>query len=58
VLNLLAQVGVMEMGECGFVDATNVAGLFLSSTDCPQPGSAVGITVEGTRALCVEIQVC
>jgi DNA repair protein RadA/Sms len=57
-------VGVFEMGEGGLVGVTNPSSLFMStaSEEGPgaglyPPGCAVAVTVEGTRALCVEVQV-
>ncbi len=52
------------MGEGGLVGVTNPSSLFMStaSEEGPgaglyPPGCAVAVTVEGTRALCVEVQV-
>ncbi len=60
------QVGVFEMGEGGMVGVANPSSLFMSHSlstsgeggepDQP-PGCAVAVTMEGTRALCVEVQV-
>ncbi len=50
------EVGVMEMGETGLREVPDPARAFLVDHDTPSPGSVVGATLEGTRALLVEVQ--
>jgi DNA repair protein RadA/Sms len=50
------EVGVFEMGEDGLRDVANPSAAFLSERGEAAPGSAVTVTVEGTRPLLVEIQ--
>jgi DNA repair protein RadA/Sms len=50
------EVGVFEMGEDGLREVPNPSAAFLSERGEAAPGSAVTVTVEGTRPLLVEIQ--
>jgi DNA repair protein RadA/Sms len=50
------EVGVFEMSEEGLREVANPSAAFLSERGDAAPGSAVTVTVEGTRPLLVEIQ--
>jgi len=50
------EVGVFEMGEDGLREVANPSAAFLAERGEAAPGSAVTVTVEGTRPLLVEIQ--
>lgn len=50
------EVGVFEMGELGLVEVTNPSQSFLAERSLDAPGSAVAVTMEGTRPILVEIQ--
>ncbi len=50
------EVGVFEMRGDGMVDVPNPSGLFLSETRGQATGSAVVVSMEGTRPLLVETQ--
>ncbi len=50
------EVGVFRMEEGGLVDVTNPAAAFLDSRASDAAGTAVTATVEGTRALLLEVQ--
>jgi len=50
------EVGVFEMGESGLAEITNPSQAFLSERLSSATGSAVAVTMEGTRPLLVEIQ--
>jgi DNA repair protein RadA/Sms len=50
------EVGVLEMGEDGLREVADPARAFLGEHDQPAPGSVVGATLEGSRALLVEVQ--
>ena len=50
------EVGVFEMQERGLVEITNPSQAFLSERLVSATGSAVAVTMEGTRPLLVEIQ--
>jgi len=50
------EVGVFEMGESGLVEISNPSQAFLSERLASATGSAVAVTMEGTRPLLVEIQ--
>jgi DNA repair protein RadA/Sms len=49
-------VGVFEMRERGMVEVQNPSELFLAERMVNVPGSAIAVTMEGTRPLLVEIQ--
>ncbi|MFC2063793.1 DNA repair protein RadA [Chloroflexota bacterium] len=51
-----AEVGVFEMHEKGLVEVTNPSEAFLSERMINAAGSAIAVTIEGTRPLLVEIQ--
>jgi DNA repair protein RadA/Sms len=51
-----SEVGVFEMAEQGMVEVSNPSEAFLAERQVNAPGSAIAVTVEGTRPLLVEIQ--
>jgi len=51
-----AEVGVFEMVESGLVEVTNPSEAFLAERMVNAAGSAIAVTMEGTRPLLVEIQ--
>jgi DNA repair protein RadA/Sms len=51
-----SDVGVFEMREHGMVEVANPSEAFLSERMVNAPGSAIAVTMEGTRPLLVEIQ--
>ena len=51
-----SEVGVFEMGEKGMVEVLNPSEAFLAERQINAPGSAIAVTIEGTRPLLVEIQ--
>ena len=51
-----AEVGVFEMRENGMVEVSNPSEAFLAERMVNAPGSAIAVTMEGTRPLLVEIQ--
>ena len=51
-----AEVGVFEMREEGMVQVSNPSEAFLAERMVNAPGSAIAVTMEGTRPLLVEIQ--
>ena len=50
------EVGVFEMGEKGLTEITNPSQVFLAERLASAAGSAIAVTLEGTRPLLVEIQ--
>ena len=50
------EVGVLEMGEAGLREVPDPARAFLGEHASAEPGSVVGATLEGSRALLVEVQ--
>jgi DNA repair protein RadA/Sms len=50
------EVGVLEMAEAGLREVPDPARAFLVEHDADAPGSVVGATLEGSRALLVEVQ--
>ncbi len=50
------EVGVFEMRDSGIVEVTNPSEMFLEERPSHATGSAVAVTMEGTRPLLVEIQ--
>lgn len=50
------EVGVFEMGERGMVEVPNPSEAFLAERMVNAPGSAIAVTMEGTRPILVEIQ--
>jgi DNA repair protein RadA/Sms len=51
-----SEVGVFEMDERGMVEVPNPSEAFLAERQVNAPGSAIAVTIEGTRPLLVEIQ--
>jgi len=51
-----SEVGVFEMGEGGMAEVSNPSEAFLAERMVNAPGSAIAVTMEGTRPLLVEIQ--
>ncbi|MCS7010672.1 MAG: DNA repair protein RadA [Anaerolineales bacterium] len=51
-----AEVGVFEMAEHGLVEVRNPSEAFLAERMVNVPGSAIAVTMEGTRPLLVEVQ--
>ena len=51
-----SEVGVFEMHEQGMVEVPNPSAAFLAERMLEAPGSAVAVTMEGTRPLLVELQ--
>jgi len=51
-----SEVGVFEMQGVGMVEVTNPSEAFLAERVINAPGSAIAVTMEGTRPLLVEIQ--
>jgi len=50
------EVGVLEMAEAGLREVADPARAFLVEHETPAPGSVVAATLEGSRALLVEVQ--
>lgn len=51
-----SEVGVFEMAEKGMMEVSNPSEAFLAERQVNAPGSAIAVTLEGTRPLLVEIQ--
>ncbi len=51
-----SEVGVFEMQERGMIEIANPSEAFLAERMVNAPGSAIAVTMEGTRPLLVEIQ--
>jgi DNA repair protein RadA/Sms len=51
-----SEVGVFEMREKGMIEVHNPSEAFLAERMVNAPGSAVAVTMEGTRPILVEIQ--
>ena len=51
-----AEVGVFEMQERGMIEVSNPSEAFLAERMVNAPGSAIVVTMEGTRPLLVEVQ--
>ena len=51
-----AEVGVFEMQERGMIEVPNPSEAFLAERMVNTPGSAIAVTMEGTRPILVEIQ--
>ncbi len=51
-----SEVGVFEMREQGMVEVPNPSEVFLAERMVNAPGSAIAVTMEGTRPLLVELQ--
>ena len=50
------ELAILEMQEAGLIEIPNPSAAFLAERHDAIPGSAVAITIEGTRALMVEVQ--
>lgn len=50
------EVAVLEMRHSGLIEISNPSEAFLSERQKSAPGSAIAVTIEGTRALMVEVQ--
>ncbi|MDI7277993.1 MAG: DNA repair protein RadA [Anaerolineae bacterium] len=50
------EVGVFEMTDAGMAEVPNPSQVFLAERQAAAPGSAIAVTLEGTRPLLVEIQ--
>ena len=50
------EVGVFEMCEMGLSEISNPSQVFLAGRETDAPGSAIAVTLEGTRPILVEIQ--
>jgi len=50
------EVGVFEMGAGGMAEVPNPSEAFLAERVVNAPGSAIAVTMEGTRSLLVEVQ--
>jgi DNA repair protein RadA/Sms len=50
------EVGVFEMTQDGLREVTNPSQVFLAERSAGTPGSAVAVTMEGTRPILVEVQ--
>ena len=50
------EVGIFEMTSDGLQEITNPSQVFLAERSANTPGSAVAVTLEGTRPILVEIQ--
>ncbi len=51
-----SEVGVFEMQERGMIEVSNPSEAFLAERMANAPGSAIAVTMEGTRPLLVEVQ--
>lgn len=51
-----SEVGVFEMVAKGMIEVPNPSEVFLAERQINAPGSAIAVTMEGTRPLLVEIQ--
>jgi len=51
-----SEVGVFEMRENGLVEINNPSEAFLAERMVNAPGSAIAVTMEGTRPILVEVQ--
>jgi DNA repair protein RadA/Sms len=51
-----SEVGVFEMRERGMVEISNPSEAFLAERMVNAPGSAIAVTMEGTRPILVEVQ--
>ena len=50
------EVGIFEMSDVGLSEVTNPSEMFLAERLPNAPGSAIAVTLEGTRPLLVEVQ--
>ncbi len=51
-----SEVGVFEMREHGMIEVANPSEAFLAERMVNAPGSAIAVTMEGTRPILVEVQ--
>ena len=51
-----SEVGIFEMKSTGMIEVKNPSATFLSERQANVPGSAITVTMEGTRPLLVEVQ--
>jgi DNA repair protein RadA/Sms len=51
-----SEVGVFEMREHGMIEVPNPSEMFLAERMVNVPGSAIAVTMEGTRPILVEVQ--
>ena len=51
-----SEVGIFEMNSTGMIEVRNPSEAFLSERQAKVPGSAITVTMEGTRPLLVEVQ--
>ena len=51
-----SEVGVFEMNHNGMIEISNPSEIFLVERTVEAPGSAITVTIEGTRPLLVEVQ--
>lgn len=51
-----SEVGVFEMREHGMTEVSNPSEMFLAERMVNVPGSAIAVTMEGTRPILVEVQ--
>ncbi len=51
-----SEVGVFEMRDTGMIEVPNPSEVFLAERVVDAPGSAIVITMEGTRPLLIEVQ--
>ncbi|MCD4685095.1 MAG: DNA repair protein RadA [Anaerolineae bacterium] len=51
-----SEVGVFEMRDQGMVEVANPSEVFIAERVVNAPGSAIAVTLEGTRPLLVEVQ--
>lgn len=51
-----SEIGVFEMQGAGMVEVPNPSEIFLAERVINAPGSAIAVTMEGTRPLVVEVQ--
>ena len=50
------EVGVFEMGNEGMIEVSNPSAAFLAERNSASPGTAIAVTLEGTRPILVEVQ--
>jgi len=50
------EVGVFEMGNEGMIEVTNPSAAFLAERNSDALGTAIAVTMEGTRPILVEVQ--
>lgn len=51
-----SEVGVFEMADKGMIQVANPSEAFLAERQVNSPGSAIAVTIEGTRPILVEVQ--